>query len=140
MCLWTSKGDSRTFPLSVHEVEEISYTNATANRDKEREPILLFGRESTLRTGAVDTEHKCSPSNCKVCDSHKTTRCKDRPASRLLTATTTATRFTLLLTHTTLVPSAGLASLAKYRILNTWRNSLQAYLLRTTHEIPQIKP
>ena len=134
-----SKGNRQAFLLPMREMGCIPNTNASTDRHKTRQPLLLFEGESTIWPGDMDTKHGRGTSNDQVRHFYRATRDGGRASSRYPTTVNL-----IPISHpdnpqhphvpSTLVSPAGLASVADDRTLNTWRNDLQAHLLLTTHE------
>ena len=60
MCLRACKGNSGALPPAMREMDNVEGRHAAMHNDKTREPLVLFGRESTVRCKAVVTRHESS--------------------------------------------------------------------------------
>jgi len=68
MCLRAREGNSGTLPATVYEMDSAEGRHATMHNDKTGEPLVLPGRESTVRSEAVVTRHESSSRDDQIYD------------------------------------------------------------------------
>ena len=109
-----SEGVGRALPLSVQAMNSPPDRDVAVCNHEQRKPFLLPGGEVALGRRELETKHGSRSSNNTIRNSHRATRRKstaDKPEHL-----THHTR----LTHHLVPPTAGAASAAEDRMLNTW--------------------
>ncbi len=68
MCVRARGGNSGTLPAAMREMNSVEGRHATMHNNKTREPLVLFGRESTIGSEAVVSRHESSPRGDQIRD------------------------------------------------------------------------
>ena len=123
-----SEGVGRALPLSVQAMNSPPDRDVAVCNHEQRKPFLLPGGEVALGRRELETKHGSRAGNNTICNSYRATRRKptaDKPEH--LTPYST--------THHLVPPTAGAASAAEDRMLNTWRIAFKlAYQLTNPRE------